>query len=50
MPTPSPAGEETPDENSSLRVLEKNGFERAEVFVEDGIESAYYQKDVEGAG
>lgn len=33
---------------ASLRVLEKNGFERAEVFMENGKESAYYQKDVEG--
>lgn len=33
---------------ASLRVLEKNGFERAEVFTENGKESAYYQKDVEG--
>lgn len=33
---------------ASLRVLEKNGFERAELFTENGIASAYYQKDVEG--
>lgn len=31
----------------SLRVLEKNGFEAVETFVEDGVESAYYQKNTE---
>lgn len=29
---------------ASLRVLEKNGFTMREIFVEDGVESAYYQK------
>ena len=32
---------------ASLRVLEKNGFFCMETFVEDGMESAYYQKTVE---
>lgn len=32
---------------ASLRVLEKNGFAAAERFVEDGVESAYYQIDTE---
>lgn len=32
---------------ASLRVLEKNGFARMEVFTEDGVESAYYQKNTE---
>lgn len=32
---------------ASLRVLEKNGFARVETFAEDGVESAYYQKDTE---
>ncbi len=31
---------------ASLRVLEKNGFERKEEFVEDGVLSVYYQKEV----
>lgn len=30
---------------ASLRVLEKSGFSRIEEFVEDGILSAYYQKE-----
>lgn len=30
---------------ASLRVLEKNGFSNIEEFVEDGILSAYYQKE-----
>ncbi len=29
---------------ASLRVLEKNGFEQREIFFEDGILSAYYEK------
>lgn len=32
---------------ASLGVLEKNGFTMVETFVEDGVESAYYQKDTE---
>lgn len=32
---------------ASLRVLEKNGFVMAETFREDGVESAYYQKNME---
>lgn len=31
---------------ASLRVLEKNGFEKIEEFAEDGVLSAYYQKEV----
>ena len=31
---------------SSVRVLLKNGFTDAETFVEDGIESKYFQKDI----
>jgi len=30
---------------ASLRVLEKNGFSRIEEFMEDGVLSAYYQKE-----
>lgn len=30
---------------ASLRVLEKNGFEKQEEFSEDGVLSAYYQKE-----
>lgn len=32
---------------ASMQVLEKNGFACLETFVEDGIESAYYQKNTE---
>ena len=32
---------------ASLRVLEKNEFARVETFTEDGVESAYYQKNTE---
>lgn len=32
---------------ASQRVLEKNGFEKMEEFTEDGVESAYYQKNTE---
>lgn len=28
----------------SIRVLEKNGFHREESFIEDGVESAYFEK------
>ncbi len=31
----------------SMRVLEKNGFERLEVFSENGRESAYYQLEID---
>ena len=31
----------------SLRVLEKNGFEKQEEFTEDGVLSAYYQKETD---
>lgn len=31
---------------ASIRVLLKNGFTDAETFVEDGIESKYFQKDI----
>ena len=31
---------------ASLRVLEKCGFEKKEEFEEDGILSAYYQKEL----
>lgn len=31
---------------ASLRVLEKNGFAKVEEFTEDGVLSAYYQKDM----
>ena len=31
---------------SSIKVLLKNGFSDAETFVEDGIESKYFQKDM----
>lgn len=31
---------------SSIKVLLKNGFSEAETFVEDGIESKYFQKDM----
>ncbi len=31
----------------SLRVLEKNGFTLAETFIENGVESAYYQRNAE---
>ena len=34
------------DNRASLRVLEKNGFEKKEEFEEDGILSAYYQKEL----
>ncbi len=30
---------------ASLRVMEKNGFRQVETFLEDGVESAYYQKE-----
>lgn len=30
---------------ASLRVLEKNGFKKVEEFAEDGVLSAYYQKE-----
>lgn len=33
---------------ASLGVLEKNGFALVECFVEDGVKSVYYQKDVGG--
>lgn len=35
---------------ASGRVLEKNGFALAERFTEDGVESAYYQKEMEDMG
>jgi len=35
---------------ASGRVLEKNGFVLAERFTEDGVESAYYQKETEDMG
>ena len=31
---------------ASIRVLEKNGFERKEVFEEEGRMSAYFQKKI----
>ena len=31
--------------HASLRVLEKNGFSKKEEFTEDGVKSAYYQKE-----
>ena len=34
------------DNIPSIRVLEKNGFEKMEEFTEDGRRSAYYQKEV----
>ena len=30
---------------ASIRVMEKNGFEKVEEFMEDGVLSAYYQKE-----
>ncbi len=33
---------------ASLRVMEKNGLTLRETFLEDGQESAYYQKEIEG--
>ena len=34
------------ENESSIKVLLKNGFTDAETFVEDGIESKYFQKDM----
>ena len=33
------------DNGASVRVMEKNGFHKAEEFTEDGILSAYYEKE-----
>lgn len=35
------------DNLSSIRILEKNGFQLMEEFVEDGVPSRYYQLDLE---
>jgi RimJ/RimL family protein N-acetyltransferase len=34
------------DNAASLRVMEKNGFRKMEEFTEDGVLSAYYQKEL----
>jgi len=31
---------------ASLRVMEKNGFEKIEEFTEDGVKSVYYRKEI----
>ena len=35
------------ENRASIRVLEKNGFHKLEEFTEDGVLSAYYQKETE---